>query len=62
MSVNPPLLLVTIRFKQKTSSVHWLYFTFLHIICHNFDVLPTYFLNLLLIACFSFGPTSIVQL
>lgn len=63
MSVNPSFLLATIRFKQRTSSVHWLYFTlFLHIICHNCDVLPTDFLNPSLLACFSFGPTGVVQL
>lgn len=62
MSANPSFLLVTIRFIQKTSSVHWLYFAFLHILCQNFEVLPTYFLKPLLIACFAFGPTDTVQL
>lgn len=50
------------RFKQNTSSVHLLYFTFLHTVCHNFDILPTYFLNTLLISCFDSGPSGILQL
>lgn len=65
-SFIPFSLLVTIRLKKKKkaqcSLASLYFFFFLHIICHNFDALPTYFLNPLLIPCFSFGPTGIVQL